>query len=243
MIPEKDTPNPEEKGKTGDEETPQTPEVPKEGTEGGEQPPASNNPPEGETPTPPVDYKKKFGDSTRENQRIEEENAKLLGEKAKLEEKLKSKPPSEEEMSQKYPDWEFMDADEKIKARANISNEKRLQRLEEKSAWDDDYKKILDKFPELAKHEEEFKKEAYKHPKTVDLETIAKSFLYEPKSETPEPPEVPETPKLGLERPTAGGGNLPSSKLTVETLRDLRKNDHKRYLKVIQAKDFVMPKE
>jgi len=146
-------------------------------------------------------------------------------------------------LHRKYPDWEFMDADEKIKARANISNEKRLQRLEEKSAWDDDYKKILDKFPELAKHEEEFKKEAYKHPKTVDLETIAKSFLYEPKSETPEPPEVPETPKLGLERPTAGGGNLPSSKLTVETLRDLRKNDHKRYLKVIQAKDFVMPKE
>jgi len=243
-MPEKAIPNPEEKGKTGAEGIPQTPEVPKEGTGGGDIPPTPNNPPSSATPPPEkVDYKKKFGDSTRENQRIEEENAKLLREKTELEEKLKSKPPSEEEMRQKHPNWEFMDEDEKVKAKIEDSKEKRLQRLEEKAAWDDDYKKVLVKFPNLAKHEEEFKKEAYRHPKSVDLETIAKSFLFDKKPEAPETPTEPETPKPGLERPTTGAGDLPSSKMTVKDLKYLRENDHKRYMKVIQAKDFVMPKE
>lgn len=231
-MAEKPNPNPEEKGNVGDEETPQTPEVPEQGTEGGEEPPTPKIPPEGVTPPLKVDYKQKFGDSTRENQRIKEENAKLLRKQSELEEQLKSNPPSDKELAEKHPDWEYKDDEEKARIRREETLRKDIAMLKEKAAWDEDYKRILKEYPQLANQEEAFKEEAYKHSKSVDLKVIAKSFLFDNKSPEPEP--EPEKPKPGLEKPTGGTGNVPSTELTLEDITRLRETDERKYFKMIR---------
>ena len=230
-MAEKPNPNPEEKGNVGDEETPQTPEVPEQGTEGGEEPPKQTQP-EGEgSPPEAVDYKEKFSESTRENQRILGES-KLKSERIReLESKLESEPPSDKELAEKHPDWEYKDDEEKASIRREEAREKRLRQLEEKAAWDEDYSKVLKKYPDLAKYGEEFKEEAYKHPKSVDLETIAKSFLF---GKTPEPAPEPEYPKPGLEKPTGGTGQAPSIGMTLGDITRLRETDERRYIKLVR---------
>lgn len=243
-MAEKPKPNPEEKGKQGDENKPQTPEVPEQGTEGGDQPPTPKTPPTGAGLTPEEEEElkelreikestgfKKFSESAREAQRLSKE-AKLKDERIKeLEVKLKSEPPSDKELANKHPNWEFMEEEEKERIRREEAREKRLRKLEEQSAWEKDYKGVLKKFPDLAKKEEEFKDFAYKHPEIKDLEVLAKSFLFEAKPEEPEPDKPP---KPGLEKPTGGTSTVPSTELTLEDITRLREDNPKKYFKMIQ---------
>ena len=203
------------------------------GTEGEKAPKETKPEGEGSPPEGDVDYKKKFSDSSRENQRILQES-KLKDEKnAELETKLAeaSKTPPEEELAKKYPDWEYKEEEDKERIRKAEETEKRLRKIEEATAWEADYKSLIvnPEFASLKEKEAEFKEFAYKYPKSVDLPTLAKSFLYDNK------PEPEAAPRKGLEKPTGGGPEqAPASEMSLEDIGRLRKENPKLYIKMIQ---------
>lgn len=225
------------------EEDPKEPkeETPKE-TSKGTQPDQSGkkeSPGEG-SPPKEIDYKQKFGDSTRENQRILEENAELERAKTELEVKLEKNQRtfSEKELNEKYSNWEFMEEDEKAKAREDFEKEKRLKILEAKEKWRDDYaglpKEVKEKIGEKG-GEQAFKDFACL-PENIgqkNLENLTKQFLYEePKPETP--PEEPEK-KPGVEPGTGGPKTpiVPKKGYTAEEAAKIRKDDPKRYNQLV----------
>lgn len=147
---------------------------------------------------------------------------------AELERVKKSSISSEEELSKKYPDWEFMEETDKAKIKREEQREMRLRKLEEQTAWDKDYKQILKQFPSLAEQEEEFKEFAYKYPGVKNLKVLAKSFLFKPE----EPAEPPK--RKGLEKPTGGLGKVSPIGMSLEDITRLRNTDFKAYLKAIR---------
>lgn len=237
-MTEKVKPNPEKKGKQGVEEKkkPLTPKVPEKGTEGDPTPikelKGDQLPPE------PIDYKKKFGESSREAQRLVEQD-KLSKEKIKeLEVELRKKerdaPPSDEELQKRYPDWEYLDLSKRDSIKKEIDREKRLRKVEEQLAWENDFKSLLKKpeFSALKEREDEFKGFAYDYTEIKDLTILAQSFLFEKGVKVEEPEIIPE--RKGLEKPTKGPIDVPTSELTLEQIKTIRKEQPRRYIKMIQ---------
>lgn len=214
------------------EETTQTPEgneetLTPEGTETEETP--QTQVVEG-SPAPEVDYKEKFSESKKEALRIREEAKEKDLKIAELETKLKNETPSEAELAKKHADWEFKDESEKTRIRSEEAREKRVQELEEKLAWKEDFENVTNEFPQLK--ETDFKEYAYKYPKSVDLKTLAKSYLYEHKVEPTKTEPVKE--RKGLEVPTGGSGKVPSGAMTLKDVENLRNNNPRLYAKMIR---------
>ncbi len=219
---------------TGDEET-----LTPQGTEGEPETPKTapigeNLPPEGEQPEMVVDYKIKFGESTRENQRISEENAKLLRENEEL--RIKSAKAettlSEEELSTKYPDWEFLADDQKGFIKRQESLEKDIREMKEAKAWNENYTNTLTQFPQLKGKEAEFKEFCYSEENigNKNLVLLAKAFIFD----KGEPAEPEKTMRKGLETPSGGTKIAPTTGWSIEDVKRLRETDPKRYLKMIQ---------
>lgn len=186
-------------------------------------------------PKPKVDYKEKFANSTRENQI-------LRGKIDELESRLgiitKDETPTDKEMKELYPDWdEMMELERKLAINQFIL-ERRLnktslavQDMAAEKEWNEKLDQflekadILDEFPELKGREKEFKEFAKKPThKGVDLNIIARAFLYNPEKE----PEKIET-KPVLE-PGSGGPKKPEKLgFTDEEIKLMREKDPKRY--------------
>jgi len=235
---EENKPNPTPEG---NEETP-TPE----GTEGEQETPEKTNLEPDKLPAQ-GDYKKRYTNA-REGAIIlkkEKEDAIERAEvaEAKLADEV-NKPPSNEELTKKYPDWEYKEDSEKDTLIRLDKQEKETILLKEKLAWNDDFNRILKKYPQLAKVGDKFKEEAYKHPKSIDLEVIAKSFLFD-KIETKPEEEIEEKPKRsGLEKPTGGTGKVPSAKMSLGDITRLRKTNFKLYMKMVnEGKIKEIPEE
>ena len=229
----------EDKIPKGETQTPKGDEATQtsQGTEGEATPEKTESKAEVTPAKEDVDYKKKFGESTAENQREKEKSAELSRKNEELEEQLAkaNETPSEEELESKYPGWELKEEEEKERLRGDEGREKRLRKVEEKIAWDADFKSLVAKpeFASLKDKEEEFKTLAYKSPST-DILTLAKSFLYTPYDAKPkEEPKV--EPRKGLETPSGGKSEIQEpGKLTLEDIKRLREEDPKTYLKMVQ---------
>lgn len=225
------------------EETTQTPiendaNLTSQGTEG-ETTPQETLPVAEGSPAPGIDYKEKFSESKREALRIREEAKEKDRKIAELEAKLNNETPSDTELSGKYPDWEFKEEDEKMRIRNEESREKRLRQLEEKIAWDNDYNKILKKYPQLADSEEEFKDEAYKYPKSTSLDIIAKSFLFD-RNGAEHTNTTPARP--GLESKSGGPKAPLSTGPTLEDITRLRKEEPQKYAEMVRKGLVKIPK-
>jgi len=230
-MAEKLSPNPEEKGKKGNEET-QTPTLPKEGTEEGKQPSKKTPEVDDKLPPTPVDYKKKFTDSSREVQRIQDESKQDKEKIKELEVQLVKAniAPSDEELSIQYPDWNFLDEGERNRLRESESVKKRLRVLEEDKAWERDFKSLKAQPEFTSLKEDEFKKFAYENPEIKNLKILAQSFLF--KGKAPEEPEKPPK-RPGLEKPTAGR-KVPPSEMSLADIATLRNEDPRRYFQLIK---------
>jgi hypothetical protein len=178
-------------------------------------------------PQAEVDYKKKFSDSAREVQRLLEKDKQDQAKLQELEAQLanKANEVSSEKLAEAYPDWDLMTDNEKWMAKELIT-------LKEKSKWEEDLTRAKKSFPVLGEKEAEFKNYAYKYPKAIDIEVLAKSFLFDNKPETPVQTQV-EPPKKGLEKPTGGSRQAPSPGLTLEDIKRLRETQPKLYTKMI----------
>ena len=210
--------------------TPPTPQ----GTEGEAtpqktEPKPDNSPGTGETPSEEIDYKKKFGESTKENQELikdfGDKETKLLDRQTELENELA--------VANENPSDEGMTEAEKDLKKNQQKTDREIALLKEAAAWNEDFAKTIKQFPQLVSKEEAFKEFCYKYPKSVDAATLAKSFLYEDKPE-PAEPKV-ETPRPGLEPPSGGGSEIPETGLTLADITDLRENHPRKYLDMIRT--------
>lgn len=230
------TENPEDK-----DLKPLTPEPPKPGTE--EEPPSLPNPPSGPALSPEEEEElkqlreikrttgfTKFTESAKEAQRLLKRNEELEEKLAKASETSLDK-----ELKGKNPDWEFMSDAEKENARKILKQEKDIALLKEKEAWKEDFSGIVKKeeFSELKDREEEFKEFCYKYPKSMDIETLAKSFLYKKPEEEP---KKPLEERKGLEAPSGGSPEIaPSSEMSLEDVERLRTTQPKKYIELIKS--------
>jgi len=156
----------------------------------------------------PVPYKR--FQEVNDKARLLEEELKIARESSVSPEKLAE-----------LPDWELMTETEKYLA-------KELMNLKEKQKWEEDFTRAKKTFPELGDKAAEFKDFAYKYPKSVDVEVLAKSFLFKPTSEPVEKPAL-----KGLEKPTGGSRQVPAPGLTLDEIKRLRENQPKLYEKMV----------
>lgn len=202
----------------------------------------AETPEESETPTEPeteLEQTEEVPPAKPAPQAIPYERFREVNDKAKsLEEELKKI--RESSVSSEEPpalDWEMMSDNEKWMA-------KELIKIKEDQLWKEDLDKVKKSFPQLGEREAEFKEYAYKYPKSVGIDVLAKSFLFENKPEKPVEPES-KTATKGLERPTGGTRQVPSPGMTLADIKRLREEQPKLYEKMIRENKFpkVIPEK
>lgn len=195
-------------------------------------------------PEPPVDYKKKFIESTREAQVLHAKNKKI---NEALDKAIQSPLPTDEDIMREFPDWEVMSDFEKRMAKESLSNKKALEALGEIAkenkdieGWQAKVDTFVDnpetmvKHPQLDGRQDEFRLFATKPTRRgVDFEDLIPAFLYN------EEMNKPTTPKKRMfEVGTGGPSDNPrpkAGKITLDEAATLKKNDYKKYVEYIKA--------
>lgn len=230
VIPSDDDEEGDDDGEEDDLEEDPTPE-----------PEPKPEPPKKETP--PVDFKKKFGDSTRRNQIVEsqlKELQKVIGDITQQE------IPTDEEMRVTDADWEYRSDFEKNMAIKTVVLERRqnkiLATLGNITKETEDSTKLtqyIESEPKLQGKEDAFYEFATKPSnKGASMEVLLNAFLFEVKDETPsDPTPKPKETPPSLSRATPSGGNPPIKKnvaYSPEEIKHIRTTDHKRYNKLVR---------
>ena len=232
VDPPKETPDPEPEPEP--EPTPEPTPAPSDPEpEGEEEDPGTNGEP---------DYRKKFAESTREAQILAGKNRKL---NEAIEKAGEVEPPTEEELTKEYPEWEDMSDFERKMATENLMNRKRFEAITEATkgfkdmdAWVEKVDKFMDDpmtlttYPGLEGKEDLFKLFVTKPTRRgVDFEDLVSAFMYSEDSK-------PKRAKGKMfEVGTGGDNNKPkpkTDKITVEESINLRKTDYKKYLQYVK---------
>jgi len=215
----------EEQGTTP--EPPQDPEQP-------QQPAAPATPAPANPVQPTEDFEEKFRQSSREANN-------LVAAKRQTEERLKQLTNiniTENELRVLYPDWDSMNDVTKIALRETaVANKKANQALDlatnmmEQQQWAADFAQTLKANPALAGREEAFKEYCYKPShKSVPIDVLVKSFLFD---FPPPTPAAPAQPTPALERGSGGPRGADNGELSEEQLAQIRVSDPKRYRQII----------
>jgi len=187
---------------------------------------------------PPPDYKKKFSEEARQNQKIYAKNRKLNEGIAKASEVQNI---DDEELKADYPDWEYMSETEKKLARKNLVNDKRFEIVLKASEeakkiekWTDDVSnfiddpKVLADNPGLEGKTDEFKAFANEQSNhAVPFKILVSAFLH----------DMSTKPKQGnkgrMFEVGSGGPNdkikTKGDKISLTEARQLMKTDYKKY--------------
>ena len=199
-------------------------------------------------PKPPVDYKKKFGESTRRNQIVESqfrELQKTLGDITKQE------IPTDEEMRAIDPDWEYRSDFEKNLSIKTIVLERRqnhifntIGNITKESEFAEQISTFIDSHPELNGKDAEFY-DFVTAPKNkgADMEVLLGAFLHKEgiskqleADPNPQPLEKKKAPTLARATPTGGMNNKkPKDSLySDEELTEMRTKNPKKYFQLIR---------
>jgi hypothetical protein len=175
-----------------------------------------------------VDYKKKFSDSAREVQRLLEEDKLKTQRLTDLEAKLAktSENLSQIGLAKKYPEWDMLTETEKMILEKQEQTERDLAEMRQEKERHKNLEITKEKFPELNVLSREFETYCEKYPH-VDVDTLAKSFLFEKN------PPV-EKQRKGLEKPSGGAKTPVADGWTVEEVQRLRTTDEKKYLELVK---------
>lgn len=196
--------------------------------------------------TPPVDYKKKFGESTRRNQIVEsqfKELQKTLGDITRQE------VPTDEEMSASISDWEYLSDREKNAERKLVVLERRtnhvistIGNIASETENASKLEQFVESEPRLEGKEEAFYDFVSKPAnKGASMEVLLNAFLFEVKDESVVvPPVTPPTEEIppSLERGNSSG-NMPltptgKKEYSDEELQVLRTKDPRKYHELIR---------
>lgn len=201
-------------------------------------PPVTPPPAEPAPATPPIDYEKKFAESSRENQLLRDaETARV-----KAEQEL-TKEPTESELRTAFPEWDGLTDFEKKMARGNFTATKlaaasarKADEIASDRSWNTSIEIALTSDPALQGKEQAFKQFASQPKyKGTDMDLLISAFL----QKNPSAPARPATPKPGLE-PGNGGPRTPDKPqlLSSTDLKTLRETDEKAYLAYIRTHDI-----
>lgn len=198
-------------------------------------------------PPAPVDYKKKFSESTRETQVLLGSFADM---KRVLGEVTNADIPTDEELRRDYPEYDALSDFEQNQLRRSVIQDRKLNKVlvivDGVSTEAEKVKTIsefIDTRSELEGKEQEFLRFCLMPShKGAPAETLLSAFLFDSgKTSAPVEPAAPApvTPPAtrGLERGTPGGDATPSigpRKHTDEELKDLRTRDPKKYHEMIR---------
>ena len=193
---------------------------------------------------PPPDYKKKFSEEARQNQKIYAKNRKLNEGISKASEIVDV---NEEELKTEYPDWDVMSDTEQKLAKKSLINDKRFaivnQATEEAKKiekWSDDVTtfisdpKILANNPQLEGKEEDFKVYANALSNhAVPFNILVSAFLHD-MSNKPKPNNKGRMFEVG-----SGGPNEKmkpkGDKISITEAGQLMKTDYKKYKEYLLA--------
>ncbi len=152
-----------------------------------------------------------------------------------------NKTPSEAEMAQVIPDWEYLSPQEQTLAKEVAFLKKEISSLKEmatgtarKITFDEQFSELSRNFPLLAGKKAEFKEHCESEEPT---EKLAKSFLYDVAKEIGAIEEKEKMERPGLEIATGGIKTEPKPKakgITAEEAQKLRKSDPRKYNEMIR---------
>lgn len=202
-------------------------------------------------PAPSPDYKEKFSNSSRENQKIYAKNRKINEAVAKASGITEV---NQEELESEFPDWDVMSETEQKLAKDNYINKQRFnlvaQATEEAKKiekWSDDVTeyvedpKVLANNPKLEGREKAFAEFANKDENHgIPFNILTSAFLFDVASKAP----VKNKGKM-FEQGTGGPNDKPkvnAGMITQEQASVLMKNDYKRYKKYLLAGKIEKPK-
>lgn len=192
---------------------------------------------------PPIDYKKKFSESTKRNQVVEaqfHELEKVIGDLTRQE------VPSDDEMATQDPDWSLRSDFERAQAKRLIVMERRqnalflsLENGKREGERVNALQESIVSEPRLAGKEAEFYDFATKPANQgAPLDVLIGAFLYDPEVNTVATPSTPPTPPPSLERGNSSGGMPPPETgkkvYTDDELTVLRTKDPKTYHDLIR---------
>ncbi len=198
-------------------------------------------------PAPPteVDYRGKFSNSTRENQILQGELEAL---NARIGEITKEEIPTDEEMKQTYPEYEYAEPllqsvlkRQEVMDRRQKSIQMSVGTMLGSVSRRNEIAHAIASKAALAGKEDKFVEFASDPKRTnVPVDTLVSAFLYEVKDETPAPvlsPVTPRAPVTALERGTPTGGEAPlAPKIgrTDDELKELRTSNPREYNRLVR---------
>lgn len=150
---------------------------------------------------------------------------------------------NEQDLSQIYPDWEFMDDNTRNILQKMQGLENKLQELtiekekiKAKEKWEEDFNNLTQKYPELKNNNKQFKeftdKEEYKN---IPLSVLGELFVAKTVGNN-------EVKNEGLEKNISGERKI-NKELSFEHISILRKTDPQEYMRLIREKRLKMPRE
>lgn len=188
-------------------------------------------------------YKRKFGHSTRENQR-------LMNALKETKDKFTTEDiPTDEELSEKYPNFSDMADHEKDMLRRSVASERKVNRLAEtvdsvvaSNARISEAEEAIRSHSELSGSEDEFIDFATKEGnRNTDMDTLVSAFLYKKQGESSGESKSSEKPALNTSSPKRGSSKGASPEaMTAQEAKDLRENNFKEYQRRIKAGTLVI---
>lgn len=188
---------------------------------------------------PVVDYEKKFSDSTRENQILQEKIKALEGAPQEL-----TKEPTDSDMRAAFPNWDLMSDTEKDLGRRTVRAERIggnaaqiAQDLKAERSWNTSIELAIASNTTLQGKEQAFRQYASRPQyKNVPMDVLVGAFL---QSLGAAPVAPTTTPRPGLE-PGNGGPRTPEKPKTLSTeeLTSLRTSDPKGYQDYLKTHDL-----
>lgn len=195
-------------------------------------------------PVPSPDYKEKFSNSSRENQKIYAKNRKINEAVAKA---AGITEVDQAELQAEYPDWDVMSETEQKLAKDNFINKKRFELVAQATEeakkiekWSEDVAayiqdpKVLAFNPKLEGKEKEFIEYANQlENHSIPFKVLTSAFLHDMENQKP----AKQKGKM-METGTGGPNTKPKlsgGKITVEQAAILMKNDYKKYKELLIA--------
>ena len=194
---------------------------------------------------PVVDYKKKYVDSTRGAQALLEKDKQM---NEAIDKASQLPPPTDEEMTVVYPDWDVMSDSEKRVAIKTELAERKFELLHKASVvnksiteWHSavdtfiENPKTMINYPELEGKQDEFKVYAAKPTyKNADFHLIVKSFLFDnEKVKAAKPKNEGSMFPKGTAGPTVKDN--PTNTISLQELTNIRNSNYKMYKEKLAA--------